>query len=76
MTISYPNMILYTHEVKCMGKAAGGIIQNSMADVEVRAATSSSGAVADRNSNSASAYKCYRRGSSLVRQSIKRRPEG
>jgi len=48
-------MLTYSHEIKRMGKAAGDIIQERMADVEAGAATCTVRATADRDDNRASA---------------------
>jgi hypothetical protein len=50
-------MLQCMHEVKCLGKAAGPCVQNSMAHVEAWAVAFAGGAVTDRDYYSASG--CY-----------------
>jgi hypothetical protein len=55
-----------------MGKAAGDIVQERVADVEAGAVAYACGATADRDRDSASLLFCHGRRRGLVRQSIER----
>ena len=54
----YPNILIYRHEVERMGKRAGYIVQERVADVKAQAVTYTGGAVADGNGDSASPGLC------------------
>ena len=58
LTVKYPLMLIYSHEVKHMGETAGDSVQECMADVEVGAVTYACRTVADRDGDSASSILC------------------
>jgi hypothetical protein len=63
---------IYSREIERMGKAAGDIVQECVADVEAGAVAYTCGATADRDRDSASLLFCHGRRRGLVRQSIER----
>ena len=54
-------MLIYSHDRERMGKAAGDIVQERVADVEAGAVAYACGATADRDRDSASLCFCHGR---------------